>query len=230
MRSRQASDEVRQGTCELSELWPIGTAGSGSPDRPSIAGGLEPETCRAQGFLLKFADIQNGRRGCELVFFSPVSEAILGLPDDIPGKIRRRRQANCPKLYVRPLRLFYSTSCCCLDGHSYIFSPTLVSDSRIAVNIVGVLYATTLALTLEVLYQRFMRIQERATNEASLLSQITRNLLTLFASEPEWAIDSCQMVANQIHIILSRTRGVELLSIMKGNVLRRFCDSAQFSL
>ncbi|KAL3807122.1 hypothetical protein ACHAXA_005443 [Cyclostephanos tholiformis] len=81
----------------------------------------------------------------------------------------------------------------------------------------GVLYAITLALTLEVLYQRFMRIQERATNEASLLSQITRNLLTLFASEPEWAIDSCQMVANQIHIILSRTRGVELLSIMKAD-------------
>jgi hypothetical protein len=87
---------------------------------------------------------------------------------------------------------------------------------QIAPNI-GVLYATLLSLTLSVLYQRFTRIQENASTEAMLLCQITRNLLTLFADEPEWAAESCQMVANQVRIMLSRTRGVELLSVMKAD-------------
>ena len=78
---------------------------------------------------------------------------------------------------------------------------------------VGVLYATLLALTLQVLYQRLTRIEENVTTEAMLLSQVTRNLLSLFADEPEWAVEACQVVANQLRIMLSRTRGVELLSI-----------------
>eukprot|EP00571_Detonula_confervacea_P006915 CAMPEP_0172317924 /NCGR_PEP_ID=MMETSP1058-20130122/33306_1 /TAXON_ID=83371 /ORGANISM="Detonula confervacea, Strain CCMP 353" /LENGTH=569 /DNA_ID=CAMNT_0013032611 /DNA_START=327 /DNA_END=2036 /DNA_ORIENTATION=- len=82
---------------------------------------------------------------------------------------------------------------------------------------VGVLYATILALTLQVLYQRFTHIQEHVTTESMLLSQVARNLLSLFAKEPAWAIESCQMVANQVRIMLSRTRGVELLSIMKAD-------------
>ena len=53
-------------------------------------------------------------------------------------------------------------------------------------NIVGVLYATILALTLQVLYDRFTRIQENVTTEAMLLSQVTRNLLSLFANEKDW--------------------------------------------
>mmetsp|Transcript_10705 Transcript_10705/g.22994 ORF Transcript_10705/g.22994 Transcript_10705/m.22994 type:complete len:1161 (+) Transcript_10705:103-3585(+) len=82
---------------------------------------------------------------------------------------------------------------------------------------VGVLYATILALTLQVLYERFTKIQEHVATEAMLLSQVTRNLLSLFAKEPEWAVESCQMVANQVRMMLSRTRGVELLSIMKAD-------------
>eukprot|EP00956_Cyclotella_meneghiniana_P019592 scaffold33736_cov42-Cyclotella_meneghiniana.AAC.1 len=82
---------------------------------------------------------------------------------------------------------------------------------------VGVLYATILALTLGVLYNRFCRIQENVTTEASLLSSLTRNLLTLFQDEPRWATDACQMIANQLRIMLSRTRGLELLSIMKAD-------------
>jgi hypothetical protein len=82
---------------------------------------------------------------------------------------------------------------------------------------VGVLYATLLALTLQVLYSRFTRIQENVATEAMLLSQVTRNLLSLFANEKEWAVESCQVVANQVRIMLSRTRGVELLSIMKAD-------------
>jgi len=82
---------------------------------------------------------------------------------------------------------------------------------------VGVLYATILALTLQVLYQRFTRIQENVTTEAMLLSQVARNFLSLFANEEEWAIEACQMIANQVRIMLSRTRGVELLSIMKAD-------------
>lgn len=82
---------------------------------------------------------------------------------------------------------------------------------------VGVLYATMLALTLQVLYARFTRIQENVATEAMLLSQVARNLLSLFANERDWAIESCQMVANQVRIMLSRTRGVELLSIMKAD-------------
>lgn len=74
-----------------------------------------------------------------------------------------------------------------------------------------------LALTLQVLYARFTRIQENVTTEAMLLSQVARNLLSLFANERDWAIESCQMVANQVRIMLSRTRGVELLSIMKAD-------------
>jgi len=82
---------------------------------------------------------------------------------------------------------------------------------------VGVLSATLLALTLQVLYSRFTRIQENVATEAMLLSQVTRNLLSLFANEKEWAVESCQVVANQVRIMLSRTRGVELLSIMKAD-------------
>lgn len=83
--------------------------------------------------------------------------------------------------------------------------------------LVGVLYATLLALTLQVLYDRFTRIQENVTTEAMLLSQVTRNLISLFANEPDWANESLQLVANQVRIIISRTRGVELLSIMKAD-------------
>ena len=52
-----------------------------------------------------------------------------------------------------------------------------------------------------------------------LLSQVARNLLSLFSNENdrEWAIESCQMVANQMRMMVSRTRGVELLSIMKAD-------------
>lgn len=50
-----------------------------------------------------------------------------------------------------------------------------------------------------------------------LLSQITRNLLSLFVNESEWAIEACQIVANQIVIMFSRTRGTELLSIMRAD-------------
>ena len=82
---------------------------------------------------------------------------------------------------------------------------------------VGVLYATILALTLQVLYDRFTSIQENVTLEAMLLSQVTRNLLSLFDKDPEWAVESCQMVANQVRIMISRSRGVELLSIMKAD-------------
>jgi hypothetical protein len=87
---------------------------------------------------------------------------------------------------------------------------------QIAPNI-GVLYATLLSLTLSVLYQRFTRIQENVSTEAMLLSNIARNLLSLFADEPQWAKESLQIVANQIRILISRTRGVELLSIMKAD-------------
>ncbi|KAL7490764.1 hypothetical protein ACHAWT_000667, partial [Skeletonema menzelii] len=87
---------------------------------------------------------------------------------------------------------------------------------QIAPNI-GVLYATLLSLTLSVLYQRFTRIQENVSTESMLLSQITRNLLSLFADEPEWAQESLQIVANQVRIMLSRTRGLELLSVMKAD-------------
>jgi hypothetical protein len=82
---------------------------------------------------------------------------------------------------------------------------------------VGVLYATILALTLQVLYSRFTRIQEHVTTEAMLLSQITRNLISLFTYDPEWAQEACQLIANQLRFLVSRTRGVELLSIMKAD-------------
>jgi len=82
---------------------------------------------------------------------------------------------------------------------------------------VGVLYATILALTLQVLYSRFTRIQENVSTEAMLISQVTRNLLSLFANDREWAVDSCQVISNQVRIMLSRSRGVELLSIMKAD-------------
>jgi hypothetical protein len=50
-----------------------------------------------------------------------------------------------------------------------------------------------------------------------LLSQITRNLLSLFTYDPEWAQEACQLIANQLRFLVSRTRGVELLSIMKAD-------------
>ncbi len=43
------------------------------------------------------------------------------------------------------------------------------------------------------------------------------HLLSLFARETERAVESCQMGADQVRIMLSRTRGVELHSIMKAD-------------
>ena len=56
--------------------------------------------------------------------------------------------------------------------------------------------------------------------EANLISQVTRNILLLFANDKndeEWAVESCQIIANQVRILMSRTRGLELLSIMKAD-------------
>lgn len=106
----------------------------------------------------------------------------------------------------------------CFDMFVYLSNSLLLSCTYQQTHIItGVLYATILALTLGVLYNRFTRIQENVTTEATLLSSLTRNLLCLFQDEPRWATDACQMIANQLRIMLSRTRGVELLSIMKAD-------------
>jgi len=83
----------------------------------------------------------------------------------------------------------------------------------------GVLYGTIVALTLDILYDRESRIQENITLEAGLLSQITQNALSLFDStnDKDMARETSQLVAEQVRMLSTRTRGAELLGIMRAD-------------
>ncbi|KAL7542958.1 hypothetical protein ACHAXR_012457 [Thalassiosira sp. AJA248-18] len=86
---------------------------------------------------------------------------------------------------------------------------------------IGILYGTFVALTLDILYERQGKVQENASVEASLLSQVTQNALNLFRDEAEIAREAAQIIADQVRIIVYRSRGSEMLSIMRADPYAR---------
>ena len=86
---------------------------------------------------------------------------------------------------------------------------------------IGILYGTFVALTLDILYERQGKVQENASVEASLLSQVTQNILNLFRDDSEIAREATQIIADQVRIIVYRSRGSEMLSIMRADPYAR---------
>jgi hypothetical protein len=86
---------------------------------------------------------------------------------------------------------------------------------------IGILYGTFVALTLDILYERQNKVQENASIEASLLSQVTQNVLNLFRDQPNIAREASQIIADQVRIIVYRPRGAEMLNIMRSDPYAR---------
>lgn len=86
---------------------------------------------------------------------------------------------------------------------------------------IGILYGTFVALTLDILYGRQGKVQENASVEASLLSQVTQNVLHLFREETDIAREATQIIADQVRIIVYRSRGSEMLNIMRADPYAR---------
>jgi hypothetical protein len=86
---------------------------------------------------------------------------------------------------------------------------------------IGILYGTFVALTLDILYERQGKVQENASVEASLLSQTTQNILSLFRDEEKIAREATQIIADQVRIIVYRSRGAEMLNIMRSDPYAR---------
>jgi len=86
---------------------------------------------------------------------------------------------------------------------------------------IGILYGTFVALTLDILYERQGKVQENASVEASLLSQVTQNVINLFQNDREIGREAAQTIADQVRIIVYRSRGSEMLSIMRADPYAR---------
>ena len=57
--------------------------------------------------------------------------------------------------------------------------------------------------------------------EASLLSQVTQNVISLFRDEVNIAREATQIIADQVRIIVYRSRGSEMLNIMRSDPYAR---------
>ena len=86
---------------------------------------------------------------------------------------------------------------------------------------IGILYGTFVALTLDILYERQGKVQENASLEASLLSLATQNILSLFRDEDKIAREATQIIADQVRVIVYRSRGAEMLNIMRSDPYAR---------
>jgi hypothetical protein len=86
---------------------------------------------------------------------------------------------------------------------------------------IGILYGTFVALTLDILYERQGKVQENASVEASLLSLAAQNILSLFRDEEKIAREATQIIADQVRIIVYRSRGAEMLNIMRSDPYAR---------
>jgi hypothetical protein len=79
---------------------------------------------------------------------------------------------------------------------------------------ISILYGTFISLTLSILYHRQRNIQDNVAVECSLLTVMTRSLLTLFRSHQCQAIEAGQCAADQIRTLVRSSRGTELMLLM----------------
>lgn len=89
---------------------------------------------------------------------------------------------------------------------------------------ISIIYGTFVSLTLSVLYNRQQYIQDDISQETSLLTVITRNLLTLFANDKDLAVKAAQTVADQIRTLVKGSRGSELTLLMYSDPYSRMLE------
>ena len=89
---------------------------------------------------------------------------------------------------------------------------------------VSILYGTFISLTLSILYQRVKDIQDAAARESALLTLVTRNLLSIFKSDRELAIEAAQCCADQVRTLVRTSRGAELMFIMYSDPFARMLE------
>lgn len=80
---------------------------------------------------------------------------------------------------------------------------------------VSIIYGTFISLTLSQLYDRIKCVTEEVTKETSLLSVVTRNLLKVFHHDEEKLVLVAEYIWDQVQILVSESRRVELMDMME---------------
>lgn len=93
---------------------------------------------------------------------------------------------------------------------------------------ISILYGTFVSLTLSILYNRQQSIQSTVTQESSLLTMMTRNLLMLFRDDRELSICAGQCAADQIRTLVRGSRGGELIMMMYSDPYDRMMELVEF--
>jgi hypothetical protein len=86
---------------------------------------------------------------------------------------------------------------------------------------VSIVLGTYFSLTLSILYDRFSRMHETITLEASLLALTFGNVMDLFQNDTEAAIEGAQCIADQIAILVRESRGRETMRVIYGDPYAR---------
>ena len=92
---------------------------------------------------------------------------------------------------------------------------------------VSIVLGTYFSLTISILYERFAKLQETVSGEASLLSLTCQNLLHLFASDPKASVEAAQCVADQIRILAVDNRGRETMGVIYNDPYARILQVLQ---
>jgi hypothetical protein len=89
---------------------------------------------------------------------------------------------------------------------------------------ISILYGTFVSLTLSILYNRQQSIQSTVSQEAALITMMTRSLLCLLKDDKELAILAGQCAADQIRILVRGSRGGELMLLMYSDPYDRMME------
>jgi hypothetical protein len=89
---------------------------------------------------------------------------------------------------------------------------------------ISILYGAFISLTLSILYQRQKDIQECIARESALLSVCTRNLISLFRKDRDLMVEGVRCVADQIRVLVTGSRGSELMTIIYSDPYTRILD------
>jgi hypothetical protein len=79
---------------------------------------------------------------------------------------------------------------------------------------VSIVLGTYISMTLNILYERFSRLQQTVSLEASMLAYCLQLLLDLFEQDEEHLVASSQCIADQIHVLVRESRGRETMRII----------------
>jgi len=93
---------------------------------------------------------------------------------------------------------------------------------------VSILYGTFISLTLSILYQRVKDIQDAASRESAMLTYVTRNLLSIFKTDRQLAVEAAQCCADQVRTLVRTSRGGELMLVMYGDPYARMMELIEF--